>query len=112
MFEAEINILQSHSTTIKVGYEPNIHVNNLSQVCVIQSIEKLNGDDKVLRAGDKAYVRLCFKYRPVYLCEGNRIVFREGRVRGIGIIKNIIVGKRPDILTREDKRNFRKSNKN
>jgi len=112
MFEAEINILQSHSTTIKVGYEPNIHVNNLSQVCVIQSIEKMNGDDKVLRAGDKAYVRLCFKYRPVYLCEGNRIVFREGRVRGIGIIKNIIVGKRPDILTREDKRNFRKSNKN
>ena len=112
MFEAEINILQSHSTTIKVGYEPNIHVNNLSQVCVIQSIEKMNGDDKVLRAGDKAYVRLCFKYRPVYLCEGNRIVFREGRVRGIGIIKNIIVGKRPDILTREDKRNFRKINKN
>ena len=44
MFEAEINILQSHSTTIKVGYEPNIHINNLSQVCVIQSIEKIGGE--------------------------------------------------------------------
>lgn len=109
MFEAEINILQSHSTTIKVGYEPNIHINNLSQVCVIQSIEKIGGDkDEYLRAGDKAYVKLCFKYRPVYLSEGNRIVFREGRVRGIGIIKNVIFGKRPEILNNEDKRRIRK----
>ena len=101
-FEAEVNILSSNLTTIKVGYEPNIHVNNISQVCVILGIENNGG---ILRAGEKALVRFCFKYSPQYLGEGNRIVFRENRVRGVGIIKRVIGGKRPDIPKKLKKNN-------
>lgn len=101
-FEADVNIMSSNLTTIKVGYEPNIHVNNISQVCVILGIENNGG---VLRAGEKAVVRFCFKYSPQYLGEGSRIVFRENRVRGVGIIKRVIGGKRPDIPKKLKKNN-------
>ena len=95
-FDAEVSILQSHHTTIKVGYEPNLHINNISQTCTIKSIKKiikknnkLDENDTILRSGDKAIIKFKFKFRPVYVKEGYRIVFRENKLRGIGIIKNI-----------------------
>jgi len=99
-FEAEVSILQSHHTTIKKGYEPNIHINNISQVCQIEKIERTSSkkgnkyDDEdvnspILRAGDQAIVSFKFKYRPEFIKDGYKVIFRENRVRGIGIISQI-----------------------
>ena len=107
-FEAEVSIIQSHHTTIRVGYEPNIHINNISQVCKIEKIQKIcnkhvskkNVDPEefesspVLRAGDQANVLFKFKYRPEFIHEGYKIIFRENRLRGIGIIKQIFPSKK------------------
>jgi len=93
-FDADVSINASNLTTIRVGYEPNIHVNNISQVCVVMDI----GGKDCLRAGEKANVRFCFKYFPQYLREGSRIVFRENRVRGVGIIRKIVGGNKPQFV--------------
>ena len=100
-FEAEVNILTNHHTTIKLGYEPCIHINNISQPCKILNIEKIKSRVKdeegeveegriILRPGDKANIHFKFKVKPEYIREGLRIIFRENKVRGIGIIKKII----------------------
>ena len=93
-FDAKTTILQSHHTTIRVGYEPNIHVNNISQACRIKSIKLISSkndveNEEVLRAGDRAIVRFRFCYKPEYIKEGFRVVFRENKVRGIGLISKI-----------------------
>ena len=99
-FEAEVSVLQSHHTTIKVGYEPNIHINNISQVCRIEKIEKIytkrspknleeDPANPILRAGDQAIITFRFKYRPEFIKDGYKVIFRESRVRGIGIISQI-----------------------
>ena len=96
-FKAVVSILKTHHTTINLGYEPTIHINNISQACKILKIENKKDrndldeitNDKILRAGDKALIHFKFKYRPEYISEGNRIVFRENKVRGIGVIKDI-----------------------
>jgi GTPase len=102
-FEAEVNILTNHHTTIRIGYEPCIHINNIAQPCKIMSIEKIKSGKKnneeeeeveegrvILRPGDKANIHFKFKVKPEYIREGLRIIFRENKVRGIGIIKRII----------------------
>ena len=95
-FEAEISVLQTHHTTIKIGYEPNLHINNVSQACTIISIQKfikktdkIDLEDIILRAGDKALIKFKFKFRPAYIKEGYRIIFRENKLRGIGLITKI-----------------------
>ena len=42
----------------------------------------------ILRIGDKTEVSFEFVNRPAYINIGDRILFREGRLRGIGIIIN------------------------
>jgi GTPase len=79
-FKAEINVLRSHSTTIKVGYEPMMNTSSIRQT--IKIIEIL--DNKVLRNGDIATVILEFKYRPEYLKKGARFVLSEGRCKIFG----------------------------
>jgi len=82
-FEAQIYVLY-HSTTIKVGYTPVIHVRSIRQ-----SAEMLAIDQSLIRTGDRATVRFRFKYRPEHIRLGQRIVFREGRTKGIGLITKI-----------------------
>ena len=54
---AEVNIIKTHSTSIKVGYEPVIHTRNIRQTCKIMKIDgkkcarKINNDE-ILRTGD------------------------------------------------------------
>ena len=79
-FEAEITILY-HSTTITVNYEPVIHSNTVRQSARITYVAQ-----EVLRTGDKSLARFHFLYRPEYMKEGQRLIFREGRTKGIGIV--------------------------
>lgn len=83
-FEAEVIIL-SHSTTIQKNYQPIIQYLTIRQSAKIVHINS----KEVLRTGDKARVVFKFMYRPEYLKEGMRIIFREGRCKGIGIVSKI-----------------------
>ncbi|KAF2197638.1 hypothetical protein GQ43DRAFT_451557 [Delitschia confertaspora ATCC 74209] len=82
-FVAEVLIL-SHATTIKTKYQAMLHVGPVSQTCAIIDIDR-----QYIRTGDRALVAFRFVQRPEYLTVGDRILFREGRTKGLGIVKSL-----------------------
>ncbi|KAF4312942.1 HR1 repeat rho-binding protein [Botryosphaeria dothidea] len=82
-FVAEVLIL-SHATTIKTKYQAMLHVGPVSQTCAIIDIDR-----SYIRTGDRATVAFRFVQRPEYLTVGERILFREGRTKGLGIVKAV-----------------------
>ncbi|KAK1989166.1 elongation factor Tu GTP binding domain-containing protein [Colletotrichum cereale] len=87
-FIAEVLIL-SHATTIKTKYQAMLHVGPVSQTCAIIDVDR-----PYIRTGDRATVAFRFVQRPEYLAPGDRLLFREGRTKGLGIVKS--VGYDPD----------------
>ena len=93
-FRANILVLKSHSTTIRVGYEPVVHACALRQSASLQEIiSKENArtgmkddDVSVLRTGDRAVTRFKFKHRGEYLKTGSRILLCEGRTKVVGTV--------------------------
>jgi len=82
-FSANIFVLY-HPTTIRLGYEAVIHVNTVRQTAKI-----IEMSDAPLRTSQRANVKFRFKYKQEYIMEGQKILFREGRTKGIGIITSI-----------------------
>jgi small GTP-binding protein len=101
-FWAFINILHS-PTTIRIGYQPFIHVDQVRQsvkIVEIRKIKKQNQqnqqnqqtqqnmqtqtNDNALRTGDKAQVKLEFIMRPEYIKPQMKLIFREGKVKAVG----------------------------
>ncbi len=84
-FDADIAILTRHSTTIRKGYSPIINCNTIVQTVKIIDIY----DTDILRCGDKSRVKFKFTFRPEYVKEGDRFVFRDGRTKGFGRVLKI-----------------------
>ena len=82
-FVAEVLIL-SHATTIRTKYQAMLHVGPISQTCAIIDIDRA-----YIRTGDRATVAFKFVQRPEFLAVGDRILFREGRTKGLGIVKSV-----------------------
>ena len=61
-----------------------LHVGPVSQTCAIIDIDRA-----YIRTGDRATVVFRFVQRPEYLAPGDRILFREGRTKGLGIVKSV-----------------------
>ena len=61
-----------------------LHVGPVSQTCAIIDIDR-----EFIRTGDRATVAFRFVQRPEYLAVGDRILFREGRTKGLGIVKSL-----------------------
>lgn len=74
----------SHATTIKKRYQAMLHVGAVSQTCAIIDIDR-----ELIRTGDRANVAFRFVQRPEYIAPGDRLLFREGRTRGLGIVKSV-----------------------
>ena len=87
-FQAEIHILHS-PTTIKEGYQPFVHIEQVRQVVKMTNI-KNKDNDNILRTGDKAIVDLEFAIKPEYVKIGMKLIFREGKVKALGKIINIL----------------------
>jgi len=92
-FKADVRVLKSHSTTIKVGYEPVLHYCSVRQTATIIKItNKINGRNSkdttcdVLRTGDKATVTFKFKYQPEYIKRGYKILMAQGKVKVVGVV--------------------------
>jgi len=82
-FVAEVLIL-SHATTIRPKYQAMLHVGPVSQTCAIIDIDR-----EYIRTGDRATVAFRFVQRPEFLAVGQRILFREGKTKGLGIVKSL-----------------------
>ncbi|OTA88547.1 hypothetical protein M434DRAFT_399007 [Hypoxylon sp. CO27-5] len=82
-FVAEVLIL-SHATTIKTKYQAMLHVGPVSQTCAIIDVDR-----PFIRTGDRAKVAFQFVQRPEYLAPGDRLLFREGRTKGLGIVTSV-----------------------
>jgi len=82
-FEADILVL-SHPTRVASGYEPILHCNTIASTVKLSLIDK-----PYLKAGESGKVKMTFKYRPWFVREGDRFVFREGKTKGIGTITRI-----------------------
>ena len=90
-----------HQTTIKPKYQAMLHVNATAQTCQIISINTINRKSKgeteptddsgaqILRTGDRGLVRFRFMQRAEYLKVGTKLIFREGRTKGLGTVKEV-----------------------
>ena len=105
-FDAEICVLKGEGTTIRQSYQAYVHILNVRQSAVAKNIEIVetttalppsshndrldpSGEGIVLRPGCRAKVRFEFAQRPEYVRPGMRMLFRDGRVRGVGIITSV-----------------------
>lgn len=96
-FTADIKIMRSHSTTIRVGYRPVVHALSFRQAASMIKIEnKINTknpdkstDDSVLRTGDTATATFKFSDHSEYLPPGTRIVLCEGMTKIVGLVKSV-----------------------
>mmetsp|Transcript_19672 Transcript_19672/g.41257 ORF Transcript_19672/g.41257 Transcript_19672/m.41257 type:complete len:770 (+) Transcript_19672:94-2403(+) len=103
-FDAEICVLKGEGTTIRESYQAYVHILNVRQTAFARNIEIVNNnalglppshgakhdsEGIVLRPGSRAKVRFEFAKRPEYLRPGMRMLFRDGRVRGVGIVTGI-----------------------
>mmetsp|Transcript_32138 Transcript_32138/g.96295 ORF Transcript_32138/g.96295 Transcript_32138/m.96295 type:complete len:719 (-) Transcript_32138:202-2358(-) len=105
-FDAEICVLKGEGTTIRQSYQAYLHILNVRQSAYARHIELVNNsaiglplshkagaddddDGIVLRPGSRAKVRFEFAKRPEYIRPGMRMLFRDGRVRGVGVITDI-----------------------
>lgn len=53
---------------------------------VRQTAKIVNMDKSILRTGDRAVVRFRFMQYPEYIKLGSKVLFREGRTKGLGKI--------------------------
>jgi len=104
-FDAEICVLKGEGTTIRRSYQAYVHILNVRQTAFARKVEVVNngmiapstrnnseekdGDGIALRPGSRAKVRFEFAQRPEYIRAGMRMLFRDGRVRGVGIITGV-----------------------
>lgn len=94
-FTAQVLILY-HSTTITTKYQAMLHCGTIRQTVQIveMSLETEDGVNEsnsnvpiqVGRTGDRAKIRFKFLKQPEILKIGTKILFREGRTRGMGKI--------------------------
>lgn len=68
-----------------VSFLLTVHAGPVRQAAKIIAMNK-----EVLRTGDKAIITMRFLSHPEYLCEGVSVVFREGRTKAIGTIKEMM----------------------
>ncbi len=84
-FVGDVFIL-SHPTTIKEGYEPVLHLETISESV---AFEEIYGKE-YLSVGDRAKVKMRFKYNTYHIEEGERFIFREGKSKGIGGVEEVL----------------------
>ncbi|KAI9480225.1 P-loop containing nucleoside triphosphate hydrolase protein [Coemansia mojavensis] len=88
-FEAEVVVLY-HSTTITRKYQAMVHCGAVRQTARVLSICSANDENEdALRTGSRARVLFQFIRHPEHLTEGTRLVFREGRTKGVGRVTRV-----------------------
>jgi hypothetical protein len=112
-----------HQTTIKPKYQAMLHVNATAQTCQIITIDDIHrksgqnvevadeSGGQILRTGDRGLVRFRFMQRAEYLKAGTKLIFREGRTKGLGTVKEVFPVKEPAATTSTSESHVRSSTK-
>ncbi|CAE6406375.1 unnamed protein product [Rhizoctonia solani] len=77
-----------HNTTMQIGYQAMLHCGAIRQTVRIISIT--DHAQGVLRTGDRATVEFEFISTPEYIKEGMKLLFREGKTKGLGVITKVL----------------------
>jgi len=96
-FSANIKVMKTHSTTIKVGYQPVVHCSAIRAPVVLTKIEnKVNSrnpdnttDDEILRTGDTALCTFKLAIRPEFIDKDMKILFAENKTKVIGVVSTV-----------------------
>lgn len=94
-FDADIKVLHSHTTTIRIGYSPVLNALSIRQTAKLTDIitktssRPIENEDKILRTGDQALATFEFAYQTEYLPVGTKILLSEGRTKVIGVVKKL-----------------------
>ncbi|CCM01467.1 uncharacterized protein FIBRA_03521 [Fibroporia radiculosa] len=85
-FEGQVLILY-HNTTLQTNYQAMLHCGAVRQTVRIVSMDHPQG---ILRTGDRATVTFEFIARPEFIKEGMKLLFREGKTKGLGVITRLL----------------------
>ncbi|TBU49478.1 P-loop containing nucleoside triphosphate hydrolase protein [Dichomitus squalens] len=85
-FEGQVLILY-HNTTLQRNYQAMLHCGAVRQTVRIVSMDHPQG---ILRTGDRATVTFEFISRPEFIKEGMKLLFREGKTKGLGVITRLL----------------------
>ncbi|KAJ2609881.1 hypothetical protein H4S08_003861 [Coemansia sp. RSA 1365] len=93
-FEAEVVVLY-HSTTITMRYQAMVHCGAVRQTARVLTIEPIDSKEDIatndtLRTGDRAKVVFQFVRHPEHIAVGSRLIFREGRTKGVGKVLRVL----------------------
>ncbi|KAJ6499904.1 GTP-binding protein 1 [Mycena vitilis] len=83
-FEGQVLILY-HNTTLQKNYQAMLHCG-----AVRQTVRIIGMDAACLRTGDRATVLFEFISHPEFIKEGMKLLFREGKTKGLGVITRLI----------------------
>ncbi|KAF7288653.1 hypothetical protein HMN09_01371200 [Mycena chlorophos] len=83
-FEGQVLILY-HNTTLQKGYQAMLHCG-----AVRQTVRIVEMDAEHLRTGDRARVTFEFLSHPEFIKNGQKMLFREGKTKAIGVILQTI----------------------
>lgn len=83
-FQAKISVL-FHATAIYEGFQTTVHIGNIRQTAVIEGIM---GCEKI-GTNEQASVLFRFMCHPEYVRPNHRILFREGKSKGTGIVTQV-----------------------
>ncbi|KAI0823677.1 GTP-binding protein 1 [Trametes gibbosa] len=85
-FEGQVLILY-HNTTLQTNYQAMLHCGAVRQTVRIVSMDHPQG---ILRTGDRATVTFEFISQPEFIKEGMKLLFREGKTKGLGVITRVL----------------------
>ncbi|EAU91663.2 GTP-binding protein 1 [Coprinopsis cinerea okayama7 len=85
-FEGQVLILY-HNTTLQKNYQAMLHCGAVRQTVRIIGMDHPQG---ILRTGDRATVQFEFIAHPEFVKEGMKLLFREGKTKGLGVITRIL----------------------
>jgi len=81
-----------HSGTIQKGYQPHIHCANVAINSHVEEIDIQNATETSLncmRVGDRGIITFRLMSAQ-FVYPGARLVFRDGRIKGIGIVEEVV----------------------
>ncbi|KIL66188.1 hypothetical protein M378DRAFT_186026 [Amanita muscaria Koide BX008] len=85
-FEGQVLVLY-HNTTLQKNYQAMLHCGAIRQTVRIIGMDHPQG---LLRTGDRATVQFEFISHPEYIKEGMKLLFREGKTKGLGVITRVL----------------------
>ena len=87
-FQATVIVL-FHATAIHRGFQTTVHIGNIRQTAIIEGIMAVGG----IHTNERASVLFRFVRHPEYVRVGMRLLFREGKTKGIGTVTQVFAYK-------------------